>query len=187
MKVYAIFANDNTKGTTHKLFTQAVTALQELGHDVDILNLYDREKEIPFFRHDRAHMENHPFYLENKARFLQADALLMVFPLFWYSVPGIMKAWLDMINAWAYKYESGTYAHPLHKIKQALIIYSAMQDKQHMDKDLHNPVEHQLSETCKFIGIPEVDIYMVDKVTKLQPEDLEQHLQQVSEFCKNCA
>lgn len=186
MKVYAIFANDNTKGTTHKLFLHAIAQLQELGHQVDILNLYEREKDIPFFRHDRTHMEKHPFYLENKERFLQADALLLVFPLFWYSVPGIMKVWLDMINAWAYKYESGLHAKPLHHIKQAIILYSAMQDKKHMQQALNNPVEQQLSETCKFIGIPQVDIYMIDKVTKMNPEDLEKHLDEISKLCKNC-
>ena len=187
MKVYAIFANDNTNGTTHKLFLQAVNTLQAQGHQVDILNLYDRESEIPFFRHDRSEMESHPFYLENQQRFLQADALLLVFPLYWYSVPGIMKTWLDMINAWAYKYESGTYAKPLHKIKEAIIIYCSMQDKEHLDKELHNPVEQQLTETCKFIGIPKVHVYMVDKVTKMQPEDLQKHLEEVTKLCKNCA
>lgn len=186
MKVYAIFANDNTNGTTHKLFTQAVDTLKAQGHHVDILNLYDRESEIPFFRHDRAEMESHPFYLENKERFLQAHALLLVFPLFWYSVPGIMKAWLDMINAWAYKYESGVHAKPLHSIQHAIILYCSMQEKEHLSKNLHNPVEQQLTETCKFIGIPNVHVYMADKVTKMQPEDLAKHLEAVSKLCKKC-
>jgi NAD(P)H dehydrogenase (quinone) len=185
MKVYAIFANDNLNGTTHKLFSQAIDTLHELGHEIDILNLYEREKEIPFFRHDRAHMESHPFYLENKHRFLNADSLLMVFPLFWYSVPGILKTWLDMINAWAYQYESGNQAKPLHKIKQVLIIYSAMQDKEDMQHRLHSPVEQQLKETCRFIGVDEVNVYVVDNVTKMNPQDLVEHLTQVKKLCVN--
>lgn len=186
MKVYAIFANDNTKGTTHKIFEQAVATLKEQGHEVDILDLYQREKEIPFFRHDRGLMESNPFYLENKQRFLQADALLIVFPLFWYSVPGILKAWLDMINGWAYKYETGLHANPLHKIKKAFILYSSMQGKEHLEKELHNPVQQQLCETCKFIGIPEVEVYSIDNVTKMTPEDMEKHLQNVTKLCKTC-
>lgn len=186
MKVYAIFANDNTKGTTQKLFNQATDTLTALGHTIDVLNLYDRKSEIPFFYHDRALMESHPFYLENKKRFLEADAILLVFPLYWYSVPAIMKAWLDLINAWAYKYESGTHASPLHKIKRAIIIYSSLQDKDHLSKNLHNPVEQQLSETCRFIGIPDVSIYMIDQVTKLTPEMLQHHLEQVVQLCKKC-
>lgn len=186
MKVYAIFANDNTNGTTSKLFNEAVQCLQECGHEVDVLKLYEREKDIPFFRHDRAYMESHPFYLENKERFLQANTLLLVFPLFWYGVPGILKAWLDMINGWAYKYESGVHAKPLHNIKQAIIVYSAMQDKQHLVQTLNNPVEQQLTETFNFIGIPKVDSYMIDKVTTMQPDDLMQHIIEVKKLCKSC-
>ena len=184
MKVYAIFANDNTKGTTQKLFNQAIDTLKSLGQEIDILNLYDRTSEIPFFHHDQAHMESHPFYLENKQRFLSADTLLLVFPLYWYSVPAIMKAWLDLINAWAYKYESGIHAKPKHKIKRAIIIYSSLQSKQHLSQNLHNPVEQQLSETCKFIGIPNIQIYMVDQVNKLTPDDLNKHLEHVAQMCK---
>ena len=186
MKLYAIFANDKVTGTTHKLFDQAIQSFQRQGYEIDQLNLYDREKEIPFFRHDRTHMENNSFYIENQERFMQADALLIVFPLFWYSVPGILKTWLDMINAWAYKYESGMYAHPLHNIKKVFIIYAAMQDQQHLEKTLHHPVEQQLAETCRFIGIPHIYTYIVDKVTKLQPDELEQHLNKIDKFCTNC-
>lgn len=184
MKVYAIFANDNTKGTSHKIFSQAVTTLKEHGHDIDILDLYQREHEIPFFRHDRQYMESQPFYLENQKRFLQADVLLIVFPLFWYSVPGILKSWFDMINGWAYTYESGLHAKPLHKIKKVLIFYSAMQEKQHLEKTLYNPVQQQLTETCAFIGIPNVEIYLIDKVIKIKSEDLNRHLEEITKMCK---
>jgi NAD(P)H dehydrogenase (quinone) len=185
MKVYAIFANDNTKGTTHKIFSHALTALESVGHEIDILDLYSKEKDIPFFRHDRAYMESHPFYIENKERFLQADTLLIVFPLFWYSVPGILKTWLDMINGWAYKYESGLHAKPLHKIKKVMIFYSAMQDRKHLEDTLQNPVKQQLTETFKFIGIGDIETYIVDNVVTLSPTDLEKHLLEVAKICKN--
>lgn len=186
MKVYAVFANDNTKGTSYKLFSEAVQALKDQGHEVDVLMLYDREKEIPFFKHSQEHMESHPFYLENKERFLQADALLLAFPLFWYSVPGILKAWLDMINAWAYKYEKGIHASPLHSIQKALVIYSSMQEKDILAKRINHPVEGQLIETFKFIGIPEVEMYHVDKVNEIDPEKLAEHLAAIRKICKTC-
>ncbi len=184
MKVYAIFANDNNSGTTYKLFKQAIDSLQATNHEIDTLHLYDKKLEIPFFHHDRAHLESFQFYQENKQRFLSADALLLVFPLYWYSVPAIMKAWLDLINAWAYKYESGTCAKPLHKIKQAIILYSSLQSKEHLSQNLHNPVEQQLSETCRFIGIPNVAIYSIDQVANLSEQDLIKHLEEIAKICK---
>lgn len=186
MRVYAIFANDNTTGTSYKMFSQAVQALKEQGHEVDVLMLYDREKDIPFFKHDRGEMENNKFYMENKERFLQADALLLAFPLFWYSVPGILKAWLDMINAWAYKYENGIHAKALHHIKKALVIYSSMQEKDILAKRINHPVEGQLMETFKFIGIPEVEMYHVDNVNNIDPQKLAEHLEAIEKLCKGC-
>ncbi len=187
MKLYAIFANDNTTGTTFKLFKQAIETFQAKGYQIDELNLYDKEKEIPFFHHDRNYMESHPFYIENKERFMDADALLLVFPMYWYSVPGILKTWLDMINGWAYKYESGMYAQSLHKIKKVFVIYACMQNKDHIEQNLRNPIEYQLSETFKFIGIPEIHTHIVDNVNKLNPEDMKKHLEAINEFCCNCA
>ena len=186
MKIYAIFANDNINGTSYKLFSEAIATLKSQGHEVDTLLLYEREKEIPFFKHSREEMESHPFYLENKERFLQADALLLVFPMFWYSVPAILKAWLDMINAWAYKYEDGLHAKALHKIQKALVIYSSMQSKEHLATKLNSPVESQLMETFKFIGIPEIEMYHVDNVNSVDPEKLAQHLEQIEKICKGC-
>ncbi len=187
MKLYAIFANDNIQGITFKIFQKAVQAFKDKGYQIDELKLYDREKDIPFFHHDREFMESHPFYVENQKKFLEADTLLLVFPLYWYSVPAILKAWLDMINSWAYKYETGMYARPLHKIKKVFIIYSCMQDKQHIEKNLQNPVAHQLSETFKFIGISDVKTYIVDQVNKLNPEDISKELEEINEFCGSCA
>lgn len=187
MKLYAIFANDNTTGITYKAFKQAIQSFENKGYEIDELNLYDREKDIPFFHHDRQYMESHPFYLENQKRFLEADALLLVFPLYWYSVPAILKAWLDMINGWAYKYEAGMHARPLHKIKKVFIIYAAMQDKQHLEQNLQNPVAQQLLETCKFIGISDVHSYIIDRVTKLNPEDILKLLEEINEFCYSYA
>lgn len=184
MKLYAIFANDKLTGTTYKLFEHAIQSFKNQGYDIDKLNLYERENDIPFFKHDQKIMENYPFYQENKARFLQADTLLIVFPLYWYSVPGILKTWLDMINGWAYKYESGEHATPRHNIKKVFIIYAAMQNKNHLTKQLHNPVEHQLSETCQFIGIDQIYTYLVDKVNQLQESDLQEHLNQITNLTK---
>lgn len=186
MKLYAIFANDKTTGITFKLYQEAINNFKNKGYEIDELNLYTKEKEIPFFHHDRTYMENHPFYMENQKRFLQADALLLVFPMYWYSVPGILKTWLDMINAWAYKYESGMYAKPLHNIKKVFVIYACMQSKEHFEKNLHNPIEYQLSETFRFIGIPQTHIHVVDNVNKIKEEELEEKLKEINEFCCAC-
>jgi NAD(P)H dehydrogenase (quinone) len=44
-----------------------------------------------------------------QARIDRADALVLVFPIYWWSMPGILKGWVDrvFINGWAFRYERG--------------------------------------------------------------------------------
>lgn len=182
--VYAIFANDNTKGNTQGFFNAATAQLTADGHTVDILNLYDRVAEIPFFKHKRSYLESYPFYLENKDRFLKSDVLLIVFPVYWYSVPAILKAWIDMIQGWAYSYESGPYAKPLHKVKKVIIVYSCAQVNEMKKIGKYTPVEQQLVETFKFIGIDDISIYGVDSIYDLSADDMVKHLAAIKKLCQ---
>ncbi|MBI2353053.1 NAD(P)H-dependent oxidoreductase [Candidatus Dependentiae bacterium] len=185
MRIYAIFANDNITGTSYKAYQHAIKTLKEQSHTIDELLLYDKINDIPFFKHDRSYMESHSFYLENKNHFMQADMLLIVFPLFWYSVPGILKTWIDMINNWAYHYESGSQATPLHHIKKAIIIYTSMQSH-HSEEKISQPVEMQFLETFKFIGIFDVLFYNIDNVSTINQEKLKHHLEQIEKLCQSC-
>lgn len=182
--IYAIFANDNTSGNTQGFFNAATEQMVADGHNVDILKLYERAAEIPFFKHDRAYLESHPFYLENKERFLRADVLLIVFPVYWYGVPAILKAWIDMIQGWAYNYESGRYAKPLHNVKKVIILYACAQVNEQKVLGKHTPVEEQLLETFKFIGIPDIEVYGVDNVYDVSTTDMSKHLTAIQKLCQ---
>lgn len=41
-----------------------------------------------------------------QARIDRADALVLVFPIYWWSMPGLLKGWIDRVfaNGWAYDY-----------------------------------------------------------------------------------
>ena len=181
--VYAVFANDNVKGLSHKLFKDATTELKEQGHIVDEVSLYDHADNIPFFFHSKEKMESNKFYMQNQKSFLQADTLLVVFPMYWYSMPAIMKAWVDMINAWAYKFEKDGTITPLHSVKRVIIIYTSMIDRDNLSKQVNHAVEAQWQETCKFLSIPECTIHHVDSVYSLPAEKLEKHVAEIKKSC----
>ncbi|GKX61230.1 NAD(P)H-dependent oxidoreductase [Leminorella grimontii] len=46
-----------------------------------------------------------PDVAAEQARIDSADALVLVFPVYWWSMPGIMKGWIDRVfsNGWAYE------------------------------------------------------------------------------------
>jgi len=118
MRVYAILAHDKKDSLNCHLFSQTIKYLELKEIEVDPLNLYDYEKDIPFYSHDKKNLEKNSFFKENKKRFMLADRLVIVHPIYWYSVPGILKTWMDLITNFAWKYEGKPYAKALHKIKK---------------------------------------------------------------------
>ncbi|MFD0324718.1 NAD(P)H-dependent oxidoreductase [Lysobacter gummosus] len=48
--------------------------------------------------------------LAEQARIDRADALVLVYPVFWWSMPGLLKGWIDRVftNGWAYRSDADT-------------------------------------------------------------------------------
>lgn len=42
------------------------------------------------------------------ARLARADALVLVFPVYWWSFPALLKGWIDRVFTQGYAYEEGT-------------------------------------------------------------------------------
>lgn len=182
MKIYAILAHDKKDSLNHYLFTQIVKHLKSKNAEVDILNLYDHEKQIPFYSHDKEKLKQNEFYKENKKRFMQADSLLIVYPVYWYSPPGILKCWMDLITNFAWKYEGKESATALHKIKNALIISTSSSPFPQNDP-LHN--NSALKNMFKFIGIANSDFHGIGKVNSGTKEEIQNHLEKIFDLSNN--
>ena len=62
--------------------------------------------------------------LAEQARIARADALVLVYPVYWWSMPGLLKGWIDRVftNGWAYDDSSGNHVEkklshlPIHLV-----------------------------------------------------------------------
>src|SRR5688500_16704379 len=97
MKILVIFA--------HPRFESSVVQRKLLDRvgDIDAVTIHDLYGAYPDFHID-AEFE--------KARLLQNDIVVLQHPFYWYSVPAIIKEWLDLVLEfnWAYGPE-GTALH----------------------------------------------------------------------------
>jgi putative NADPH-quinone reductase len=185
MQILALVAHDKSTSLTKKIFHHAINIIEKNPHcTVDILDLYERAAEIPFYISDRAQLEAHPFYQENKERFMKADRLLIVFPTYWYSTPGILKCWFDLINQFAWKFQ-GTYqsALPLHSIKKAVSINLTITPVWYNWLFLGDPARKQVQLTLKFLAIEPL-MHTVGNSTSLKAAQLEKQLQCIEKLCK---
>lgn len=150
--------------------------MQQKNITLDILDLYDRANDIPFYWSDFEKLSSYPFFHENKERFIKADRLIIVFPVYWYSVPGILKCWIDLITKFAWKYEEGFYAKPLHNIRKVLIINTTMSASWYNKYILRNPLQNQLKQTFSWMGIYDQLFYEVGNTKQLTDEKFSEHL-----------
>ena len=189
MRILAVLAHPVATSTSGHLFYQAVEALKQQGATVDVLDLYQHADRIPFLKFPEpgksfdSVLNDIPFYWENKERFMAADRLLITYPVWWYAVPAIMKAWIDLITNYAWTHTKGPYGKAKHNIKKVLIINTADMSWWHRLFGSRNSATEMVKESCKYLGIPSIKTYEVNKARKAKAHDRERHTQKVVRLC----
>lgn len=118
-KVLIVHAHPEKNSLTHHLAEVASRTLRDQGHQVMHSDLYamgwksvldardfpvrqhpDRLSIIAESEHAFAHRCQTPDVEEEQRKLMAADALILQFPLWWFSMPAIMKGWIERV--WAY-------------------------------------------------------------------------------------
>lgn len=119
MKVLLVYAQPEPTSLTRHLVDVAVAVLQGSGHAVMHSDLCGMKWKAVFDADDfprRLHAERLSFIAESghayangwqtadvvqeQRKVLAADAVILLFPLWWFGLPAIMKGWIDRV--WAY-------------------------------------------------------------------------------------
>lgn len=96
---------------THSVATAIAQGIAESGpqHTADIADLTQEGFNPVFAEQDIAAFlqtgDTPPDVMAEQARIDNADALVLVFPVYWWSMPGLLKGWVDRVfsNGWAYE------------------------------------------------------------------------------------
>lgn len=126
MNVLIVVAHPEPQSFGHAMCTTAADTLTESGHTVVISDLYAEgfasaigpgdftQRADPVYLNLGVEQEHaaktQGFRAEVQReidRLLAADLLILQFPMFWYSVPGIMKSWIDRVFAYGVTYDFG--------------------------------------------------------------------------------
>jgi NAD(P)H dehydrogenase (quinone) len=102
MRVHVIHAHPVETSFNRTLFRTAIEGLQEAGHEVDPLNLYDEGFSPVLTREDRLNYHDVPGNLTPEIkpyvdRLRAADALVVVHPVWNYGYPAILKGYFDRV------------------------------------------------------------------------------------------
>ena len=101
MRWLVVYCHPDTASFTAACRDAAVTALERAGHEVELLDLY-AEGFDPVM--DRAERQGYHTSGANAvpvaahlARVKAAEALLFVYPTWWYAQPAMLKGWLERV------------------------------------------------------------------------------------------
>ncbi len=129
MKVLLVFAHPEPRSLAGALKDVAVEALAAAGHEVRVSDLYamgwksevdradfpalgpdDRLKVVAASGEGFAAGALTEDVRGEQEKLLWADALILQFPLWWYTMPAILKGWVDRVYAYGFAYGVGEHS-----------------------------------------------------------------------------
>lgn len=132
MKCLVVVAHPLNDSLCHALAHSATKALTVAGHDVQIEDLYQSGFVPALTFSERQSYYSSTFdsaaIQSQVARLLSAEALVLVFPTWWFGFPAILKGWFDRVWAPGVAYDHATDLGPikprLHHLRNALAVTS---------------------------------------------------------------
>lgn len=153
MNVLLVHAHPESRSLNGSLKNFAVRRLEAAGHSVQVSDLYamhwkaivdandstDREPGAlfnPSLDSERAYAcrTQSPDIAQEQEKLRWADALILQFPLWWFTMPAILKGWIDRVYAYGFAYGVGEhsdthwgdrYGEGSMKGKRAMLIVTA--------------------------------------------------------------
>jgi NAD(P)H dehydrogenase (quinone) len=126
MNVLLVYAHPEPRSFNGAMRDVAVNVLTGAGHSVVVSDLYAMDfnatggtrdfsslQDSDFFkyqreqRHAAATSTFAPDVTEEMKKLVAADLLILQFPLWWYSLPAILKGWIDRVFAMGFAYDAG--------------------------------------------------------------------------------
>lgn len=110
MHALIVVAHPDPRSLTHGVaahLAEGIT-LADAGHSLEIADLTVEGFDPRFNAADIAlHLRNEAVPADvaaEQTRVDRADALVLVYPVYWWSMPGLLKGWIDRVftNGWAY-------------------------------------------------------------------------------------
>ncbi len=126
MHALFVYAHPEPTSFTGALKDAGVAALRRIGHTVEVSDLYAEKFDPVAGRHDftttadaeRFHYQTEqvhaqetqgfaPDLVREQQRFLKADLVVWLYPLWWGGMPAILKGWFDRVLAFGFAYAEG--------------------------------------------------------------------------------
>ena len=163
MKILVVVAHPRPDSLTASMAKRFTVGLTEAGHEFEIADLYAEGFNPILHTIDEPDWSN-----PNKAysdevqremdRIQASDALAFLFPIWWYSMPAIMKGYIDRV--WNYGFAYGTGKLPVQKIRWITMVGETQ--SQFEKRNYHLMVEHHLNVgLAQYTGVQDTHVHFM--------------------------
>lgn len=164
MNILIVFAHPNPASFNAAMRQTAVGALSRAGHSILLSDLYSMHFNPALGKTELQGDLRHIQPEIDKVR--RADLLLFQFPLWWYTMPAIMKGWIDRVFAEGFAYAEGKeFETGLLQGKKAMLSFTvgAQADyfQQVPQRDPLRIVEHIHYGMFAYVGLEVLPPYIV--------------------------
>ena len=202
MKLLVVFAHPEERSFSKSLLNDYVKHLEANGHEVKVSDLYRQNFKPVLDRNDFRNLEKDARLrvtaasksafkakmltqdiLDEMDKLAWADSVVFHYPLWWMSMPAIMKGWFDRVYASGYAYSVGEYndthfgdryGEGVFTGKKAMVITSAGSSSTHFSdrgingnmNDVLYTVNHGMLYYPGFQVLPPIVIYRADRVSE---------------------
>ncbi|WP_347168893.1 NAD(P)H-dependent oxidoreductase [Pseudomonas salmasensis] len=114
MHALIVVAHHDPQSLTHSVAAEVAAGLTASGHTFEMADLaaegFDPRYSAADHSVHRTRAVPPADVLAEQARIDRADALVLVFPIYWWSMPALLKGWVDrvFVNGWAIDYGPDT-------------------------------------------------------------------------------
>ncbi|MFB5661108.1 NAD(P)H oxidoreductase [Alteribacillus sp. HJP-4] len=178
MKVLTIAAHPRKDSLTFSTLHRFVQGLKDAGHETEVLDLYRsgfdpvlREADEPNWTASNQHFS--PEVEREIKRMNQHDALAFIFPLWWWSMPAIMKGYIDRVWNYGVAYGPNKLAH-----EHVLWISLAGAPVERFQKRKYDKMmEHYFNVgLADYVGIPSSKFELFYETIKGEPGNIDEIL-----------
>ncbi len=184
MKTLIFTAQPSTKGFVHSIASQYNGTKNNTSLQSEIINLYDEEYAIPFLAFENIReieISDTVKKLQNKIA--DADELVFIFPLWWGSMPAILKNFFDNVfsSGFAFTYKNGRATSLLTKKTAKIIVtYDAPSWAYWF---MPFPIKKLITKNIlKFCGIKTTDFLDFGSIGKAKEQDKNKILEKITKL-----
>ena len=179
MKILVVLCHPRPDSLTSQIAKAFSEGATKEGHQVELLDLY-KENFDPVLRiedepNDGA-LENYSLEVQTEfERLNNNDAVVMVFPLWWWSVPAMLKGWIDRVWNYGLMYGSNE-----HNVKKGLMIAVAGATREQLIKrDYEATINTSLNiGILDYCGVKDSEIMILKETNKITKEQCLSYIKQ---------